>query len=95
MASESLIASTATVTLPIWVIAFNSGPLQKEVFRPAVPPWVKEPNNGAAFLIDPSHVRTFEAIAMNTGQGQIFKLSFAAVLLSNDVVYLKGCRMEA
>jgi len=44
--------------------------------------------------IKPSHVRSLEAIAMHTSEGEIFKLGFAAVLACNDVIYLERCRVK-
>ena len=44
--------------------------------------------------IKPRHVWALEAIAMNTGQGEIFKFSLATMLSCNDVIYLERCRMK-
>ena len=43
-------------------------------------------------LIDTCNVRTFKPVAVNTAQGQIVKLCFAAVLTGNDVINLKRGR---
>jgi hypothetical protein len=37
--------------------------------------------------IDPGHIWTFEAIAMDARQSEVFKLGFATMLSRNDVIY--------
>jgi hypothetical protein len=55
---------------------------------------MEEPNHNAPLLVESSHIRALETIAMDTSQGQIFKFGFATVLTCNYVIYLKRRRME-
>ena len=52
---------------------------------------MEEANNFCGVRIDPSDVRSLEAIAMDTSEGDILKLCFAPVLPRNNVIYLEGC----
>jgi len=70
------------------------GSIPEEVLVPLVLPWAEEPCDHAALLVDPSHVGSLEAIAMNRGQGQILKFSFAPVLARNYMIYLEWRWME-
>jgi hypothetical protein len=49
----------------------------------------------ARVRIRPSHVRPLEAIAMDTGKGEIFKFSLATMLSCNDVIDLEGRRVKS
>jgi len=52
---------------------------------------MEEANNFSAARIYPSNVRSLEAVAMDTSEGEILKFCFAPVLPCNDVIYLEGC----
>jgi hypothetical protein len=56
---------------------------------------MEKANNLSGVRIKPSHVRPLEAIAMDTGEGEVFKFSFATVLSCNDVIDLEGRRMKS
>src|ERR1700730_3707949 len=66
-----------------------------DVVRPAVVSRMEKTNQLSGVSIKPSHVRPLEAIAMDTGEGEIFKFSFAAMLSCNDVIDLEGRRMKS
>ena len=55
---------------------------------------MEKANNLSGDRIKPSHVRPLEAIAMDTGEGEIFKFSLATMLSCNDVIDLEGRRMK-
>jgi hypothetical protein len=65
------------------------------VVRPAVASRMEKANNFSSVRIGPSHVRPLEAIAMDTGNGEIFKFSLATMLSCNDVIDLEGRRMKS
>jgi hypothetical protein len=65
------------------------------VVRPAVVSRKEKANNLSAVRVKPSHVRPLDAIAMDTGEGEIFKFSLATMLSCNDVIDLEGCRMKS
>jgi hypothetical protein len=56
---------------------------------------MEKANNFSGVRIRPSHVRPLEAIAMDTGKGEIFKFSLATMLSCNDVIDLEGRRMKS
>jgi len=56
---------------------------------------MEKANNFSGVRIRPSHVRPLEAIAMDTGKGEIFKFSLATMLSCNDVIDLAGRRMKS
>jgi hypothetical protein len=56
---------------------------------------MEKANNLSGVGIKPSHVRPLEAIAMDTGEGEIFKFSLATMLSCNDVIDLEGRRMKS
>jgi hypothetical protein len=56
---------------------------------------MEKANNLSGVRVKPSHVRPLEAIAMDTGEGKIFKFSLATMLSCNDVIDLEGCRMKS
>ncbi len=56
---------------------------------------MEKANNLSGDRIKPSHVRPLEAIAMDTGEGEIFKFSLATMLSCNDVIDLEGRRMKS
>jgi hypothetical protein len=62
------------------------GSVPDEVVRPAVASRMEKANNLFGVRIKPSHVRPLEAIAMDTGEGEIFKFSFATMLSCNDAM---------
>jgi hypothetical protein len=70
-------------------------PFPDEVLRPAVASGMEKAHNFSRVRIEPSHIRPLEAIAMDTGKSEIFKFSFATMLLCNDVIYLEGRRMKS
>jgi len=70
---------------------FQHGSVPNEMFCPLVASRMEEANNFSAVRIDPSDVRSLEAIAMDTSEGEILKLCFAPVLPRNNVIYLEGC----
>jgi len=70
---------------------FQLGSIPSEMFCPSVASRMEEANNFSAVRIDPSDVRSLEAIAMDTSEGEILKFCFAPVLPCNDVIYLEGC----
>jgi len=65
------------------------------VVRPAVASRMEKANNLSALRIKPGHVRPLKAIAMDTGEGEIFKFSLATMLSCNDVIDLEGRRMKS
>jgi hypothetical protein len=65
--------------------------IPNEMFCPPVASRMKEANDFSAIRIDPSHVRSFEAVAVDTSEGQILKFPFAPMLPCNDVIYLERC----
>jgi hypothetical protein len=70
---------------------FQLGSIPNEMFCPSVASRMEEANNFSAVRIDPSDVRSLEAIAVDTSEGEILKFCFAPVLPCNDVIYLEGC----
>ena len=50
---------------------------------------MEQPDNLAGVRVDPRDVRTFEIVAVKTGEREIVGGRFAAVRLGNDVVKLK------
>jgi hypothetical protein len=56
------------------------------VVIPLVLPRVKQPNQGSAFLINPTQVRIFVKIAVVTCEREIFTVISAAVPVSYDVL---------
>jgi hypothetical protein len=70
----------------------NSGPL--EVPIPLVRPRMEESNKLARIRICSSYVRTFVAIAVQAGEGEILKDSEPSMLACNDVIDVKGQRID-
>ena len=70
---------------------FQLGSIPNEMFCPSVASRMEEANNFSAARIYPSNVRSLEAVAMDTSEGEILKFCFAPVLPCNDVIYLEGC----
>jgi len=64
------------------------------MFLPSIIPGMEKAHDFSGVWIKSSHVRSLEAIAMHTSEGEIFKLGFAAVLACNDVIYLERCRVK-
>lgn len=69
-------------------------PVPYEVLRPVVASGMEKAHNLSRVRIKSSYVWPLEAIAMDTGQGEIFKFSLATMLSCNDVIYLERCRMN-
>jgi hypothetical protein len=55
---------------------------------------MEKANNLSGVRIKPSYVRPLESIAMDTGEGEIFKFRLATTLSCNDVIDLEGRRMK-
>jgi hypothetical protein len=90
----SLITGTA-LTHPIYVRAFNSGPSLTKCPAAQLSRWGCK---GAQFLLCQDQAQphsALSAIAMDTAEGKIFKLSFATMLTCSDVIYLEGRRMKS
>jgi hypothetical protein len=91
--SGALIISTTRYP-PNLCSGLQLGPVPDEVVRPAVVSRMEKANNLSGVRIKPSHVRPLEAIAMDTGEGEILKFSFATMLSCDDVIDLEGRRMK-
>jgi hypothetical protein len=70
------------------------GPGPDEVLRPVVVSGMEKANNFSGVRIKPSHVWPLKAIAMDAGEGEILKFSFAPMLPRNDVIYLERRRIK-
>ena len=55
---------------------------------------MEETNNLAGLRITAGNIRSLEAVAMNTGEGEILQFGFPSVLSCDDVIYLEGSWME-
>lgn len=55
---------------------------------------MEEADDSPALWIKPSHVRSLETVAMDAGQSEIPKFSFATVLPRNDVIDLERRRVK-
>jgi hypothetical protein len=55
---------------------------------------VEKANYFVADGIDAGNIWSFETIAVDAGQSEIFKLSFAPMLSRNDVIDWKWCWIE-
>ena len=55
---------------------------------------VEQPGEYFRLRIDPRNIGTLVAVAVNTRQRQVVQLVCTAMLSSNDVIGLKGCRMR-
>ncbi len=70
------------------------GPVPDKVLHPRITPGIEQPNDGPAIRINPSDVRTLEAVAMYTGEGKILKSGCAPMLPRDDVINLERRRVE-
>jgi hypothetical protein len=61
---------------------------------PNIPAWVKQAHSFAGCRVESGNIRTFETITMWASQRQVVFHSLAAVLLGDDVVYLKRQRQR-
>ena len=77
--------------VPVWqgFSGTNLGPVPRKVLDPFVTPRIEKANNLSCVRIKPCNVRPLEAIAVDTGQGKIFRFGFASMLPSDDVIYLE------
>lgn len=57
---------------------------------PWVLSWMKEMDNFAGIRVPSGEVRAFVPVAVHARKGEILQAGFAAVLASDDVVYVKG-----
>ncbi len=65
-----------------------------EVVIPSVHPWMKEPDDLARVGICSGNIRAFVPIAVKSSEGEIFKSSLTTVLTCNDVIDVKGQRID-
>ena len=65
-----------------------------EVFAPQVHAWMEESNDLPRVWICPRDVRTFVPIAVKTREGEILKNGLASMLTCNDVIHVKGQRID-
>jgi hypothetical protein len=63
----------------------NKDSIALEVLFPLVQPWIKQPDERAAFRVKPTQVRSFVCIAVVTGESEISVVVTSAMLASDDV----------
>ena len=74
--------------------ACKHGPYPLEVSIPLVRSRMEEPNKLARTRINSGYVRTFVAIAVQAGEGEILKDSEPSMLACNDVIDVKGQKID-
>src|SRR5712692_6666480 len=82
------------VTRPICRSAGKYPSRPREVSIPLVCPRMEEANKLARIRICSGDVRTLVAIAMQAGEGEVFKNSQPSMLTCNDVIDVKGQRIN-